>query len=103
MKNHKVVNGSLLQIDKKWSALTEQQRTWIFEILKEEHVAYVTEYGKLPMKEKKLDVVDRVYARINERGIWIPYGEMKTNVGKMLDRLNRKSPLFVLPQKEPGK
>lgn len=102
MKNHKLVNGRLLQTNKKWSALKGCQKTWILEITKAEHTAYVAEHGKLPMKKMKLDIIDKVYARINDRGIWIPYREMKINVGKMLDRLNHKSPLFHHPQKEPN-
>lgn len=103
MKNHKMVNGRLLQTNKKWAALKGRQHTWISEVTKEEHVAYVTAHGKLPMKKSKLDVIDRIYARIGERGIWIPYGEMKINVGKKLDKLNHASPLFVPPKPKPGK
>ena len=43
------------------------------------------------MKRGKEAVLDAVHDRVNERGIWIPYGEFAANVGKMIDRLNRKS------------
>jgi len=43
------------------------------------------------MKKGKEAVLDAVHDRVNERGIWIPYGEFSANVGKMIDRLNRKS------------
>jgi len=39
-------------------------------------------------------LIDRVYDRISEREIWIPYYEVKVHVGKYIDRRNRKSPLF---------
>ena len=65
-----------------------------------EHRAYVEEHGKLPMKKKKEIVLDKVHDRINERGIWIPYGEFRSHVSVMIDKLNRKNPLFVLPTKK---
>jgi len=40
-------------------------------------------------------VLDKVHEHINERGIWIPYGEFHSHVGVMIDRLNRKNPLFT--------
>ena len=94
MKNHVKVDGKLLQTIKKWSHLKNSQKTWIFEIAKEEHAAYVKAHGKLPMKQSKRIVVDKVYGRIREREIWIPYDEAAANIGKYIDRENRKSPLF---------
>ena len=64
-----------------------------------EHAAYVEEHGKLPMKKSKEAVLDKVHDHINERGIWIPYGEFKSHVSVMIDRLNRKNPLFKPPTK----
>lgn len=66
-------------------------------------MAYVEEYGKLPMQKNKGIVLDKVYHYINEREIWIPYGEFRTHISKMIDRLNHKSPLFLLPNKPPKK
>jgi hypothetical protein len=97
MKNHEWRNGSLLQTNKKWSALKQSQRTWIQEITAKEHAAYVEEHGKLLMKKSKEMVLDKVHDSINERDIWIPYGEFYSHVSVMLDRLNRKSPLFTPP------
>lgn len=67
-----------------------------------EHTAYIDEHGKLPMKKSKEAVLDKVHEHINERGIWIPYGEFKSHVSVMIDRLNRKNPLFELPVKKPS-
>ena len=94
-KNHEWVNGQLLQTNKKWSHLKASQKTWIQQVTAKEHTAYVDEHGKLPMQKKKEAVLDAVHERINERGIWIPYGELKANVSRMIDRLNRKHPLFA--------
>jgi len=46
-------------------------------------------------------VLDKVHDHINERGIWIPYGEFISHVGVMIDRLNHKHPLFKPPAKTP--
>ena len=97
MKNHQWVDGRLLQTNKKWSALKEKQRNWIHEALKQEHTAYVERHGKLPVGKKKHEIYDIVYARIEEKEIWIPFGEFRVHANKALDRMNRKSPLFNPP------
>jgi len=51
------------------------------------------------MKQAKQIVIDKVYSWIREREIWIPYDEAAVNIGKYIDRENRKSPLFH-PAKE---
>lgn len=94
MKNHVKVDGKLLQTNKKWSHLKNSQKAWIFETTREEHAAYVKTHGMLPMKRMKQIVVDKVYDRIKEREIWIPYGEAAAHIEKHLNRENRKSPLF---------
>jgi hypothetical protein len=53
IKNHIMVNGQLLQTNKKWSHLKRKQLSWIYEITKEKHAAYVMGYGKLPPKGAK--------------------------------------------------
>ena len=32
-------------------------------------------------------------AKVDERGIWLPSGELKRGIGKYIDRLNRKADL----------
>lgn len=67
-----------------------------------EHTAYIEEHGKLPMKKSKDAVLDKVHDHINERGIWIPYDEFHSHVSVMIDRLNRKNPLYEQPKKKPN-
>jgi hypothetical protein len=100
MKNHVKVDGRLLQTNNKWSHLKERQRLWIHEITMEEHAAYVEKYGRLPLKSGKEAVLDKVYDRINEREMWIPWGEFKTHAGKFIDRRNRK--LREAPLRDPA-
>lgn len=102
MKNHIYQDGKLLQTNKKWSHLKQSQRSWIQEMTREEHASYIAEHGYLPMKKRKEDVLDKVHEHVIERDIWIPYGELKAHVGKAIDRLNHKSPLFVPPKKKPA-
>ena len=90
-KNHEWVNGQLLQTNKKWSHLKQSQKEWIQQMAAKEHAAYIAAHDRLPMKRGKEAVLDAVHNHINERGIWIPYGEFAANVGKMIDRLNRKA------------
>lgn len=97
MKNHAFVDGELLQTNKKWSALKQSQREWIHSIVREEHAAYVTANGRLPMKKRKDEIVSRCYSRLDERGIWIPFGEFCIHINKQLDRLNRSNPLSTQP------
>lgn len=100
MKNHVWQDGQLLQTNKKWSALKEKQKAWIYQVTAEEHASYVAVHGRLPIKERKSKVLDRVHERMNERGIWIPYPEFRTHVNKAIDRINRKSPLFPSPKQQ---
>lgn len=94
MKNHKIVNGRLLQTNKKWSHLKRSQRTWIADITKKSHEKYILKHNKLPVKKKKYEIFDEVDEKVKQREIWIPYGELKSHVNKIIDRLNRKHPLF---------
>ena len=100
MKNHIRADGRLLQTNKKWSHLKQRQRLWIHEMTMEEHAAYVEKYGKLPLKSGKETVLDKVYDRVNEREMWIPWDEFKIHAGKFIDRRNRKLS-EVSPEREP--
>ena len=96
MKNHEWVDGRLLQTNKKWSALKQKQRELIYEFTRKQHALYVEREGKLPLKKQKKEIISTVYSQIEERGIWIPYGEFHSRVGVYIDRLNRKHPLSKL-------
>jgi hypothetical protein len=102
MKNHIMVNDRLLQTNKKWSHLKQRQRQWIHGITMEEYSAYVEKYGKLPLKSGKEAVLDKVYARINEREMWIPWDEFKAHAGKFIDRRNQKLSAVPTSEREPA-
>lgn len=94
LKNHQIINGRLLQTNKKWSHLKQNQKIWISEITKKAHENYVLRHNKLPIRKNKYEIFDEVADKVNQREIWIPYFELKLHVNKMIDRLNRKNPLF---------
>jgi hypothetical protein len=96
-KNHVMVNGTLLQTNKKWSHLKQKQRDCIYEITRSEHKKYVEEKNRLPIKAGKRELITAVEARVDERGIWIPSAELESSVGKYIDRLNRRTDLGDVP------
>lgn len=79
-----------MQTNKRWSHLKQKQVEWISQVTKEEYDRYIEKYKKQPHKSGKNEIVDKVYDRINEREIWIPYYEAKAHIGKYIDRHNRK-------------
>ena len=92
-KNHVRVNGTLLQTNKKWSQLKQRQREWIYGITRAEHQRFIEENSILPMKTGKKKLIAAIIAKTDERGIWLPSDELKSGIGKYIDRLNRKSDL----------
>jgi len=100
IKNHIKVEGKLLQTNKKWSALKQKQRDWIYEHIRIKYDDYVEINEQLPMKKRKDTIIDAVYKKIEEREIWIPYDEYHSHASVFIDRLNRKAPLFNPPVKK---
>lgn len=86
---HEKVNGQLLNMEKKWQHLHCQQREWIVNQFREEYVAFLNTNGKHPNKEDCRDIVDRVYTKIQEREIWIPYGEVRKAFSSKLQRYRK--------------
>lgn len=51
---------------------------------------YVIENGRFPHKEEKIEIVDKVYEKIEERQIWIPYDEVYNHfLSKVIKLRNR--------------
>ena len=89
-KNHQMVNGKLLQTNKQWSALKQRQKEWITETARQAHSKAVQENGKPVNKTGKLEIIEAVYAQIEAREIWIPYGEVVKHIAPLIDRWNRR-------------
>ncbi|MDO5300278.1 MAG: transposase [Clostridia bacterium] len=91
MKNHIRVDGRLLQTNKKWSHLKEKQKTWIMETARREYDRFVHERGKLPVHGSKQQLNEHVYELIEEKGIWVPYGEIKRVLDARIAHWNRQA------------
>ena len=90
MKNHIKVDGQLLQTNKKWSQLKQKQKTWIYEVALKEYGDYIAEKPVPPKSHKKEIIIDRVYSKITDKEIWIPYNEVKRVLSKFIDKQSRK-------------
>jgi hypothetical protein len=86
---HERVNGKLLNLDKKWHHLSCQQREWIVSQFREEYIAHLNKNGTHPNKEECREMLDRVYTKIQERELWIPYGEVKKAFCSKLQRYRK--------------
>ncbi len=75
MKNHKMVNGKLLQMNKTFSDLKEKQKNFIRELLFENY----KKLSSTGLRKKELDaeVLHQTYQEIEAREIWLPFGELK--------------------------
>lgn len=93
MKNHIRVEGKLLQINKKYSALKMKQKerihTWMYEAYKKKY----QELKQYPDTKYDVEILENVYEKIEQADIWIPYGEVakhyksvRSNLRKILTR-----------------
>jgi hypothetical protein len=82
LKNHIKVNGKLLQTNKRFSQLKNSQKEWITAELYKLYHKKMKERRttkKLPPNQRDI-VTSSLYAQIQNREIWIPYGEVKKYV-----------------------
>lgn len=89
-KNHKMIDGRLLQTDKCFSNLKERQKQKISGWLLEEYKKAVKAHGAPLGKCEKEYIVDCVYEQIEKCGIWIPYYEVEHYFSSRMVKWNRK-------------
>lgn len=93
-KNHKMVDGRLLQTNKKFSALKEKQKTKIAEWFYEAYRKCYMKSGKFPGKHESEIILEYVFHRIEEAQIWISDGEIyayyQKRKGKLQKRLEKE-------------
>ena len=102
-KNHEITDGRLVQTDKKYSHLKLRQKEKIAEWMFQETKDYYTKKYTFPNDKQLSEVVDKVYEKIEEAGIWVPYGEVlkhykskRSNVNKRVKRLfNEKGENYI--------
>ena len=82
MKNHIKVNGKILQTNKRFSQLKNSQKEWIAtELYKLYHKKMNERRTTKKLLPNQRDIVtSSLYAQIQNREIWIPYGEVKKYV-----------------------
>lgn len=98
-KNHKMIDGRLLQTDKKYSNLKAKQKESINIWIGEEIRAFYKAHGVMPTNESDFQMVlDHLYDRIKAANIWIPYVEIHKRF--MGSRMNRISKIQGQIQKE---
>ncbi|MDA2639233.1 transposase [Bacillus paranthracis] len=90
MKNHVIVNGQILQTNKKWSHLTQNQKNLIAEWLREEYRSFIILYLRKPKRYEEEYMLDSVMERIQARDIWISYVEVKTYFTRKKGKWYRK-------------
>ena len=77
MKNHQIVNGKLLQMNKTFDRLKEQQRVQIAEWLYEAYKEIRTERNRVPNREDDAQIIEVVIQKISDAEIWIPEHEVE--------------------------
>ncbi|RCX12091.1 hypothetical protein DFR58_12441 [Anaerobacterium chartisolvens] len=90
-KNHEFVDGKLLQTNKKFSQLKEKQKALIAEWFFIECNSFYKNNNKFPSSKSDTEaILDLVYDRIQERDIWIPFGEIKHYFGKRKTKIEKR-------------
>lgn len=64
---------------------------------------YVIENGRFPHKDEKIEIVDKVYEKIEERQIWIPYDEVYNHFLSKVIKLRKRLIKEGLLAEEKGK
>lgn len=73
---HIKVNGNLLNMDKRFGHLKQKQKEKISEWLYLETLEFYNLNGKMPNKNRRNEILNTVYEKIQENSIWIPYSEV---------------------------
>ena len=89
-KNHEMIDGKLLQTDKKYSQLKLKQKEkiadWMFQATRD----YYTKKYVFPNEKHLEEVVNSVYEKIVAAEIWIPYGEVFKHYRSKRSDINKR-------------
>lgn len=89
-KTHKMIDGKLLQMNKRFSNLKMKQKDKIPGWVYEEYKKYVTEHERIPGGEADDRIIDAVLDKINEAEIWIPAGEIVSYYHRKKPQLQKR-------------
>ncbi len=87
---HDMIDGKLLQTNKKYSQLKQKQKDKIAVWMYEETRKYYERTGKYPIEHHDDEVVDAVYERITDADIWVPYGEVAKHYQGVRTKITRR-------------
>ena len=90
MKNHKMVNGKLLQTNKKYSHLKQSQQEKIYQWMYEAYLAKYDERGWFPASGDHDEILSSVMSKIDEAQIWIPYDEVAQHYRSKIPALRER-------------
>ncbi len=98
MKNHMMVDGQLLQTNKKYSQLKQKQKqkisSWMYEATKE----FYDTHHEFPTDKDVEAILDKVYEQIEAENIWIPYGEVAKHYRSRRAHIHSRIRKAELPQ-----
>ncbi|MFI3326803.1 MAG: transposase [Clostridia bacterium] len=89
-KNHKVVNGRLIQTNKRFADLKISQKEKIYKWLLDEYLLEIEKSEKSLDRIRKDGIVFETYKKIESAEIWIPYYEVEKYFSSKLSKWNKK-------------
>lgn len=89
VKNHFIADGKPLQANKSWGQLKRNQQEWILRIAHDQYDLFMEKHGKVPVEGKK-QLIEEIYAIIQDREIWIPFGEVYRVLSTRIALWNRR-------------
>lgn len=77
----------------KWAQISLEKKAWIYSLAKKEYTEFINTNGKLPEREEKQIIINRVYEKLIKRGISIPLSEVGINIGRYINIKNKQNAL----------
>ena len=90
MKNHIRIGNRIIQTNKRFDQLKRRQKEFIDGLLREKTIEVLNKKGILTKQDKE-DVLWETMSKIDERGIWIPFQEVKKFYSGRIARYRRIS------------
>ena len=84
-----VVNGQYVQVCKKWSKLTRNQKEWIMTKAKNQYKK-ITDTQHRPITNiEKREILHSIYSQVQDKGIWLPYCEIGRVLSSKIAKWNK--------------
>ena len=86
----RIVNGRSYQVNKKWSELSQIQKRWILADAKYHYDKLTADTGQPITNRDKRKLLHKVFQRIRNKDIWIPFSEVGRVVSSRIRKWNRR-------------